>query len=450
MSGLFFFFFLPIYLIIKEKLMTDYNLNQGQGLAGDAFFAFLFTDQVEFNISGFAGTGKTHLMSYIIDQTMPRYYEMCKLIGIKPQYTDVVMTATTNKAAEVLQETTKRPTQTIHSFLNLKVKEDYVTGRMNLEKTTNWRVHENKIIFVDEASMVDTALHTILHEGTHNCKIIYVGDHSQLAPVMEKISPVYLQNSPFYELTEQMRNSAYPDLMAVCQQLRETVNQGDFKPIKIVPGVIDLLDGVQMENHILSYFTSQTDTSRILAYTNKRVIQYNEHIRTIRNLPDSYQAGELLVNNSAISLRSRRLSVEQGIEVITNKGTNLVHIDPTTDMSVDVLDIRTTLGERFDDILVPTDRNHYDQLLKYYKRQKNWSKYYDMKQTYPELRPRDAATVHKAQGSTYDTVFIDLGNISECHQPNQVARMLYVAFSRAKTRVFLYGQLADKYGGLIQ
>jgi ATP-dependent exoDNAse (exonuclease V) alpha subunit len=60
-----------------------------------------------------------------------------------------------------------------------------------------------------------------------------------------------------------------------------------------------------------------------------------------------------------------------------------------------------------------------------------------------------AKTVHKSQGSTHDDVYIDLGNISTCHNPNQAARMLYVAFSRARNRVFLFGQLAEKYGGLI-
>jgi ATP-dependent exoDNAse (exonuclease V) beta subunit len=46
-------------------------------------------------------------------------------------------------------------------------------------------------------------------------------------------------------------------------------------------------------------------------------------------------------------------------------------------------------------------------------------------------------------------VFIDLTNISTCHQVEQVARMMYVAVSRAKYRIFFYGQLAEKYGGVV-
>jgi ATP-dependent exoDNAse (exonuclease V) alpha subunit len=46
-------------------------------------------------------------------------------------------------------------------------------------------------------------------------------------------------------------------------------------------------------------------------------------------------------------------------------------------------------------------------------------------------------------------VLIDATNISLCHNPSQVARMLYVAASRARHRVVFYGELAAKYGGLL-
>ena len=45
------------------------------------------------------------------------------------------------------------------------------------------------------------------------------------------------------------------------------------------------------------------------------------------------------------------------------------------------------------------------------------------------------------------TVFIDLDNIGSCNNPDQVARMLYVAISRARNRIFLFGKLPAKYGG---
>ena len=67
-----------------------------------------------------------------------------------------------------------------------------------------------------------------------------------------------------------------------------------------------------------------------------------------------------------------------------------------------------------------------------------------------DLRPEDASTVHKSQGSTFDTVFIDLSDLSTCRQPDMAARLLYVAFTRARNRVVLYGKLKDKFGGVQQ
>lgn len=429
-----------------------YNLNQGQKDAADAFLEFLFSDGKEFIISGPAGVGKTYLMNYIIDNTMPRYHEMCQLIGVKPEYDGVVMTATTNKAAEVLSNSVRRPTSTVHNFFNLMVKDDYKTGESFLKQTSQWKVHQKKIVFVDEASMIDTPLWKMIHEGTMNCKIVYVGDHNQLAPVHEDLSPVYKHDAPFVELLEPVRNAGQPALMQICQQLRETVSTGVFKPIEIVPGVIDLLNGQQMQDEIQRVFQNQTHEARILAYTNKQVMAYNEHIRGIRQLPDAFQAGEYLVNNSVYHSKKGTVSVETELEVLRNHGAKQIMVDeehPEVLLDVNLLDLQDQFGTIIQNVPFPTNRVHYTDLVKYYGRMKKWSLMYNLKNNFADLRQRDAATVHKSQGSTYDTVFVDLGNISTCHISNQAARMLYVAFSRARSRVFLYGDLVSKYGGLI-
>lgn len=212
------------------------------------------------------------------------------------------MCATTNKAAEVLTVSTGRPTSTVHSFMNLTVKDDYSTGRSFIKKTATWTVHQRKIIFIDECSMIDSDLMAMLMEGTYKCKIIYVGDHSQLAPVMEALSPVYKKNLRMYVLDEPMRNADQPALKDVCQQIRETVASGIFNPIQVVPGVVDWFDDNQMELEVYNHFYDPDNNHRILAYTNNRVLEFNDHIRGIRNLPDTFTKGEHLINNSAIRL----------------------------------------------------------------------------------------------------------------------------------------------------
>lgn len=426
------------------------SLNQGQQEAADGFFQFLFGPEKEIIISGPGGVGKTFLMGWLIDQVMPEYFKSCKMMGIQPEYDSVQMTATTNKAAEVLSLSTGRPTETIHSFLALKVTDDYSTGKSKLTKTGAWQVHERKIIFVDEAYMVDSALLLLIREGTHNCKIVFVGDHCQLAPVMETISPIHRAGLSFFELTENVRNAGQPALMNVCQQLRNTVETGVFNPIKVVPGVIDWVDSTTMEDLINATFKVQTRDARILAYTNKRVVLYNDHIRDVRHLPGEYGSGEFLINNQAIRFGNQSLSVEEEVEIIdqTTK-TEMLVVNDDVSVEIRTATLKSRLGEMFYHVPLPVNRDHYSSLVQYFSRTKNWNRYFFLKNKIPDLRPRDAATVHKAQGSTYDVVFLDMGDISTCHQAATVARLLYVAFTRARSRVILYGELSKKYGGIV-
>jgi hypothetical protein len=430
-----------------EQLKTV-PLNQGQQAAADGFFQFLFGTDKELIMSGPGGVGKTFLMGYLIDQVMPQYLSTCKMMGIPAEYTDVVMTATTNKAAEVLTEATGRPCSTIHSFLNLTMREDYKTGRVHLTKGAKWKVHQSTILFIDECSMIDSDLRRYILEGTARCKIVYVGDHCQLAPVTETLSPVYRDKLPFFELTEQMRTNIGA-LQATNLQLRQTVETGEFKPIRIIPGVIDLLSDEEMEYEIGRQFAEQTHDKRILAYRNDRVIEYNEHIRGVRQLPEQFVKGEFLVNNNAITLSNGMIRVEEEVEIERQDDPEMMPVDHNVELEYRLTTLKNRRGEMYYNAMVPVDREHHLKLIKYYAKQKNWDRYFFLKNNFPDLRQRDAATTHKAQGSTYDTVFIDVGDLSTCHNPNVVARLLYVAFTRARQRVMLYGTLAEKYGGLI-
>lgn len=426
------------------------QLNAGQQAAANGFFEFLLNqEQNELVIAGAGGVGKTFLMGYMIDTIMPRYFEACKLMGIRPDYDSVVMTATTNKAAEVLTKATGRTASTIHSLLRLVVKDDYSTGRSTLTRAKNWEMRTHQIIFVDEASIIDSDLLRCIREGTMKCKIVFVGDLCQLPPVMEAQSPVFSQNIPTFELTEPMRNAEQPALMAICQQLRDTVKTGVFSPLVPVPGVIDYVSADELTEIVDKMFVTQDHDARILGYTNNAMLNYNGYIRYIRHLTDAYTEGEVLINNSVVQLPSASLTVEQEVTLTAvAPSAEIRTMTDGTEYYVRVCSLENSKGERFDNVDLPEDRDHIAELLKYYKSRKNWSLFFFLKNTLPDLRPRDAQTVHKSQGSTYSTVIIDLENISECRNPDLVARLLYVAFTRAKTRIIMYGKLADKFGGV--
>lgn len=398
------------------------------------------------------------MMGNLIDKVLPRYYEMCSMLGIDSIYREVNMTATTNKAAEVLSTATKRPADTLHKFLKLSVYNDLSTGKTRITRNRDWSPHFKKVIFVDEAFMTDTVLRKHLLESTEKCKIVYVGDHCQLAPVGELVSPIYVDilsgKMPFYALTQPMRNAGQPALIDVCQQLRKTVETDIFEPIRVVPGVIDYMDQYEMVKEVHKLFMNPSTKDRILCYTNDKVNSINRFIRNSRGMPLELTVGEFAVNNSAVITDHFTLRVEEEFEVL-EIGVPKKHLVPMTDVEVNVRPI-TLKGkhEVFPDVLVPLDWNEIRYWIKLFQSKADedkqfWKSYFYLKETFPDLRPRDACTVYKAQGSTYQTTLVDLTDISKCYDPAIVARMLYVAFSRAKGRIVMFGTLDKKYGGII-
>ena len=424
------------------------NLNKEQQEAADGFLKFLFDPTKELIISGAGGVGKTFLMGHMIDIVLPHYQQTCSILGVKPEYDSVCMTATTNKAAEVLSQATGRPSETIHSFLNLKVQDDFSTGQSKLIKTDAFFPHARKIIFIDECSMIDRQLRNIILEGTVNCKVVYVGDHCQLAPVMEKLSPIYLDNLPFYNLTQPMRNAGNQALINACSQVRATVETGVFGAIQTVPGSIDWLTDQEAEQEIARTFLAG-ENARILAYTNQRVIEFNNHIRELKQLPIELQEDEYVINNSMVRIGKSALSVEEEVQIVRKDDfTSLVQIDGDIELEVRRMDLKSAYSF-IPNVPVPVNREHFLALIKYFQRTKNWRVYFKQKNNFPDLRPSESATVHKSQGSTYDTVFIDLTNLSTCTQPDLAARLMYVAFTRAKKRVVLFGKLASRFGSIV-
>lgn len=435
------------------------NLNEDQKLAEKKFLEFLVSDKTGFILSGSAGTGKTFTTAYLVKTVLHNYNKTCKILGIEPDITNVHFTATTNKAAEILRENLggKTVVNTIHSHLGLRVKDNFRDRTTEIVRTDRWKIRKNELIIIDECSMIDRQLEKEIYDSCIDCKFLFVGDNKQLPPVMEKVSPIYLRNYEEVELTIPVRNNNQPALIEACKAYADAVTSGVFPKIKTFPGVIDYYDNpAQAVEEVKKTFSTGNPDAVILGYTNDKTTRQGASIRSLRGLPREFQERETVISGSALQYSKTKPSIqaEEKFKVLSIGTPYMKDIreDPQdgTMVQIEVVDVTLINDNKTVNLPYVIDKKYLSKILTWLWKigdRTNWIKY---KNSFLDLRTNWSSTTHKSQGSTYDTVFIDLSDISRCTDPVLAARLLYVAFSRAKNRVVLFGKLAPKYGKIVK
>lgn len=164
---------------------------------------------------------------------------------------------------------------------------------------------------------------------------------------------------------------------------------------------------------------NMSDKDKLLLNKNTSVNKYNNQIFKNKHGRDEFKAGDVLVNNHYV----------YGI------GTDEM-------VSIDDIQENEYLGVKGYDVSI----RHHDYFLPK-KQSAIKSVYRQLNQTdalkgfWIDLRPPYACTVHKSQGSTYDNVYIDLNDFKTIRDLSQLAKLLYVAMSRAKHKIYLTGDI---------
>ncbi len=70
-------------------------------------------------------------------------------------------------------------------------------------------------------------------------------------------------------------------------------------------------------------------------------------------------------------------------------------------------------------------------------RRHHWREYYQSVEFFSPVEPAYCMTVHKSQGSTYKTVFVDMLDLDCCKKGNDLNQLAYVAVSRASHELFI-------------
>lgn len=413
--------------------MTTITLTTDQQTALDAFSVFM-QDTVEqvFVLSGYSGTGKSTLIKTLLDQ-LPNYMKAARLLNPKlPEYT-VELTATTNKAAENFGQVTGMSVATIHSYLGLRVSTDYETGVTNLIPKSAER-KQQVLLFIDEASYVDKQLLGFIFKLTHNCKIVFIGDPAQLTPVKSVGTPVFDANFSGASLTQVVRQAEGNPIVGLSTKFRNTVNTGEF--FSFVPDgeSVTHMPREKFEDAILAEFTRpdwKYADSKILGWTNKCVIGYNQAVTDHAKGSPHFQVGDYAVCNKFVTAGRQSLKTDQMVRITGISADTEEFGVPGNRMNID---------NQFT-FFFPKSLEQKNALLKSAKAQELFNIVQAVESNWIDLRAAFACTINKSQGSTFERVYIDLDDIRRCNSGNQIARMLYVGVSRARQQVFMTGDL---------
>lgn len=416
------------------------ELTPEQQQASEEILDFLTSKRKYHVLEGPAGTGKTTLLKYIlkaisdIRKTAKIVYESTESLF---SFDDIYVTATTNKAAIVASELSGTDPITIHSLLGVLVRNDYKTGKQILDHSKG-KLVTSSLIIIDEASFIDDDLLEIIAEATVDSKILFVGDPYQLLPPTNTKSSIFSRSLPTSKLTTILRNQGAIEHLAM--QLRNTVKGELFPLLAAAEQKIVVADGPTFQRAVNRAFSDleHVDAARMLCWTNDRTMEYTKYIRGLRKEPEHFTAGEIVITNQPIMSHKKTLYSTDAVVRIND-------VEPAYQSGTPGFMVDVGIDPDPAEIFIPHDPSIKAKKLKALAKEKNWVEYFSIKENWGDLRSPYSCTVHKSQGSTYDEVFIDLSDIGRCNNRDTVARMLYVAISRARKRVYLYGELPKQY-----
>lgn len=430
------------------------KLSADQAQALRELHQFVESGRAAHALSGPAGTGKTFLVGRFLEQLSRKYK----------------LAATTNKAAGVAARLSAgAEASTIHSLLGLQPSEDHHRGRLVLKRVRKPKVKAGEVIIVDEASMIDSELLSVINDDAARIgfRALFVGDAYQLPPVFEAVSPAF-DKVPTSRLTTVHRQALDNPLIEAATAFRNVLDGAAF-PV-IAPGMRGLrkLDASRFEAEMLEEFVAapyqaDEDYARAIAWTNARVVELNHMIRRALIGPDAerwpYLPGETVIASDAIVDDDAVLvPTEARVIVISSEPDAIQSLDIVVPGDRVVIEYK---GDAFE-VFCPSDRRAakaaQDQFAKAARalqtefdrtgdlkvdgmRRAAWRTFFALKRSMADLRPPHASTVHKSQGSTYGRVFIDVGDIGRCTRADVIARLAYVALTRASIDATVMGEL---------
>lgn len=417
------------------------KLTNQQQSALDAMLAFAFNthcgDDWAFTLQGFAGTGKTTVITHLARALVNS--------GMK-----IAFTASTHKAVRVLSEMGDLQAMTIYSLLGLRPTR--VKDKEVLKQAGKSEAHKFELIILDECSMVSEELFSHIEQS--GVPFLFVGDPAQLPPVGETGSKTFAM--PGAQLTQVMRQRGEHPVLAFVTDVRERWQAGQYRMPQAVPGYNpDELIGLHvMQGDLFTHFLpdafrdedfdANPDRFRVIAWRNATVDRYNREIQLLRypHLRDEpFAEGEHVYFSmpaKATSIVGREYEIDDA-PVISNETHARVISPPVADAhplfpDIPAWRLRLNEGREVWTLNATGQRVHQAACAvlkgRAQRKEGSWFDWYRCVDAFAVIRPAYAMTTHKSQGSTFENVFVDAVDILVNRNRAEAMQMLYVACSR--------------------
>lgn len=437
-------------------------------------------------LSGPAGTGKTFLVKALI-------------MNSQISYSTIGLAAPTHKACRILNQSVHIPgiaVNTLQSDLGLRLNFDVEKFDINnppFDPRGKVKIKNYSLYIVDEASMINRGLLTFLEKvcKTDNCKIVYIGDPYQLAPVNEKYSAAF-RAVKIHSLKQIVRQGDDNPISYLLELLRKDIENKSYTFLNYINTFRskfndDYTKGYQVctpeefNNLVYTNFsddalTTNVDYTKVIAYTNNCVSAWNKFIRNAI-IADADRSvitkNDLILSYTTIVDQFNSAIIKNSEEYIIKDVVNYVH--PQYQLKGFMIKFTSIYGGIDTKPLFVLDHTDKYTIMKYIKisndmvnaaknartnlRAQRWRDYYAFKESCLLLtnimdsnrtiifgRDLDygfALTSHKSQGSTFDTTFVDVNDIVYDRNgypytdAEEVNRRLYVACSRCKNKLYL-------------
>lgn len=396
---------------------------------------FLHTDDKVFVLSGYAGTGKTFLIDYIVRQEL----------RLKAGEEAVFVSPTGKAAANLVKNGTVAGT--VHSLIYMRDGDDFdvdengeIIERKELTFIRRPSIMESiRLIIVDEASMInETVLTDLLSFGI---KCLFCGDGAQLPPVNGTCP---LMENPHYTMTEIVRQAADNPIIRVATMAREgkRIEYGNYGDSVCVIGR-NALRGAERKRILLK-------ADQIICGRNKTRNALNEELRQYKGIDETEQLpveGEKLI--CTLNDWEKPLDKDERFHLVNGIIGTATEIQPQED-GLATMQFKTDFME--ESIRVPFDtaiftdgkyRHLYGERAVTLSNgtvvhEGNFALLHKLKSVSDEPICRFefayAVTCHKAQGSEFDFVVVFDEGWAFKEEQN---RWLYTAITRAKEKLLI-------------